>query len=281
MAERCYLEITNVCNLKCRFCPGHDRAGRFMSFPEFDALTDRLRGQVKFLYFHLMGEPTLHPQLPQFIGVAREKGFVPVLTTNGTRLSAGLAQETAGRGLYKANISLHSLEGNGLTEMEVYVRGVMAFSLEASSSGVIVVLRLWNRGGYNTENEAILNLVAQSVPRPWTERADGWRLAQNLFIEYDSMFSWPDSDGDECGDSGVFCHALRNQIGVLADGRVVPCCLDHDGDMALGSLFDNTLEEILASDRARAIYDGFSRHEAVEPLCRTCGYANVTKRFRR
>ena len=79
----------------------------------------------------------------------------------------------------------------------------------------------------------------------------------------------------------AFCYALRNQVGVLVDGTVVPCCLDHDGDIALGNLFHQSLDDILASPRARAIYDGFTRHEAVEPLCRRCGYANVTKRFRK
>jgi radical SAM protein with 4Fe4S-binding SPASM domain len=73
---------------------------------------------------------------------------------------------------------------------------------------------------------------------------------------------------------------LRNQIGVLVDGTVVPCCLDHNGELSLGNLFELPLDEILASPRARAIFEGFSRHEAVEPLCRRCGYANVTKKYR-
>ena len=54
---------------------------------EFDTLTSQLKGEVKFLYFHLMGEPFLHAQLPQFVKMAKDKGFVPVLTTNGTLLS--------------------------------------------------------------------------------------------------------------------------------------------------------------------------------------------------
>ena len=87
MITRCYLEITNVCNLECMFCPKTKRARRTLSPAEFDSLTDRLRGKVKFLYFHLMGEPLLHAHLPAFIAMAREKGFIPVLTTNGTLLS--------------------------------------------------------------------------------------------------------------------------------------------------------------------------------------------------
>ena len=95
------------------------------------------------------------------------------------------------------------------------------------------------------------------------------------------MFEWPDAEHAEYEDTDVFCYALRNQIGVLVDGSVVPCCLDHAGDITLGNLFEQSLDEILASPRAKALYDGFTRHIATESLCRKCGYAVVTKQYRK
>lgn len=279
MITRCYLEITNICNLNCIFCPKTVRAKRSLTPQEFDCLTDRLRGEVKFLYFHLMGEPLLHRHLPQFIVTAREKGLIPVLTTNGTLLDK--AQDVIEAVPHKVQISLHSHEGNGKENFSEYIDGVMRFAKEAASRGTIIVLRLWNQGGYDTANARLIELLEQHVPRPWVERHDGWRMADNIYLEYDRMFMWPDSEGEECVCEEAFCYALRNQIGVLADGTVVPCCLDHDGDIPLGNLFEQPLAEILASPRARAMYDGFTRHEAVEPLCRRCGYMSVTKRFRR
>ena len=74
--------------------------------------------------------------------------------------------------------------------------------------------------------------------------------------------------GESC-----FCYGLRDQAGVLCDGTVVPCCMDHEGDIPLGNLFSQSLGEILASDRAQRIREGFSRRRATEPLCRTCGFA--------
>lgn len=279
MITRCYLEITNICNLDCKFCPKTVRANRSLTPQEFDSLTDRLRGEVKFLYFHLMGEPLLHRHLPQFIVTAREKGFIPVLTTNGTLLDK--AQDVIEALPHKVQISLHSHEGNGKENYAEYINGVMRFAKEAASRGTIIVLRLWNQGGYDTANAQLVELLEQHMPRPWVERHDGWRMADNIYLEYDRMFEWPDSEGEECICEEAFCYALRNQIGVLADGTVVPCCLDHNGDIPLGNLFEQPLDEILSSPRARAMYDGFTRHEAVEPLCRRCGYMSVTKRFRR
>lgn len=278
MITRCYLEITNVCNLDCVFCPKTDRAKHRLTSEEFDLLTDKLQGKVKFLYFHLMGEPFLHPLLPDFVRIARRKGFVPVLTTNGTLLSEG--QEVINAHPHKIQISLHSQEGNGRLYPEEYVSRVMKFAGEAASQGILIVLRLWNQGGYDSANDYILDLIAQFQPRPWTARHDGWKLAENIYIEYDRMFEWPDGDRDEYTGEKIFCYALRNQIGVLADGSVVPCCLDHDGNIRLGNLFEKSLDEILSSSRAKAIYDGFTNHVAMEELCKRCGYAVITKRFR-
>lgn len=279
MITRCYLEITNHCNLDCLFCPKTERAKHRLSLDEFELLTDKLIGKVEFLYFHLMGEPFLHPLLPQFIQIARQKNFIPVLTTNGTLLSK--AQGVIEARPHKIQISLHSHEGNAKEHPEEYIHQVMTFAQEAASQGIFIVLRLWNEGGYDTTNDYIQDLIAQYQPRPWKQRHDGWKLSKNLYIEYDRMFEWPDAKRAEFDATDVFCYALRNQIGVLVDGSVVPCCLDHAGDIVLGNLFNQPLEEILQSPRATALYDGFTHHKAVEPLCQRCGYAIITKQYRK
>lgn len=278
MITRCYLEITNICNLNCVFCPKTTRAKHMLTLDEFDTLTTHLQGKVKFLYFHLMGEPFLHPLLPQFMLMAREKGFIPVVTTNGTLLSqrADLLDALP----HKLQISLHSHVGNGKENIAQYINEVMTFATEAAHRGCIVVLRLWNEGGHNHMNEAILSLIAQHQPEPWVPRADGWKLTENLFLENDNMFEWPDLEHAAYTEDNVFCYALRNQIGVLVDGTVVPCCLDHNGDLSLGNLYEQSLEHILASPRAQALYQGFTHHTAVEPLCQRCGYSAVSKQYR-
>ena len=277
MITRCYLEITNICNLDCLFCPKTDRPKRKLSIEEFDALTEKMRGKVRFLYFHLMGEPFLHPNLPQFITMARNKGFIPVLTTNGTLLAR--AQGVIEAAPHKVQISLHSHEGNGKENPEQYIKEVMDFTERASQAGVVVVLRLWNQGGYDTQNDLLHELIAERFPRPWDERHYGWRVAKNVYLEYARIFEWPDGERNENEEKEAFCYALRNQIGVLVDGTVVPCCLDHAGAIPLGNLFEQSLDEVISSPRARAIYDGFTRHVAVEPLCRRCGYAAVIKKL--
>lgn len=279
MITRCYLEITNHCNLNCVFCPKTDRKKHQMTLHEFETLTDKLKGHIKFLYFHLMGEPFLHPLLPNFIQIARNKKFIPVLTTNGTLLSKRM--EVLDSLPHKIQISLHSHEGNARKDLEEYVNEVMTFAIQAIKRGCIIVLRLWNDGGHNRMNTAILQQIAIHQPQPWTLRKDGWKLTEHLFIENDNMFEWPDIEQEAYNETEVFCYALRNQIGVLADGTVVPCCLDHNGDLNLGNLFEQSLLDILSTPRAKAIYNGFTRHTAVEPFCQRCGYSIIAKQYRK
>ena len=97
-------------------------------------------------------------------------------------------------------------------------------------------------------------------------------LGDKVFLEHGDKFDWPDLTAPE-GSGTVFCYGLHDQLGILCDGTAVPCCLDHEGDLALGNIFEQSMEEILASPRAMAIREGFRHREAAEELCRKCGYA--------
>lgn len=277
MIDRCYIEITNTCNLDCHFCPKHQRKRRQLSAEEFDLLTDKVRGKVCFLYFHLMGEPLLHPLLPQFITMAREKGFKTVLTSNGTLLHR--AMNLLDTLPHKVQLSLHSHESNARGELSSYMEEVMNFTTQAAAKGTCVVLRLWNQGGMDKENEQVMDYIAEYVPRPWKERPDGFRLCDNLYLEFDRKFEWPSANASSAKRE-VFCKALLKQIGVLSDGSLVPCCLDHNGDVVLGNLFHQSLEEILSSPRAQAMIEGFQHHTATEALCQNCESALVRNSFR-
>lgn len=275
MLKKAYVEITNVCNLRCAFCPGTLRAPRTMSPEEFALVLDRLRGQVSYVYLHIMGEPLLHPQLGRLLDIAAERAMCVCLTTNGTLLDAQADTLLASSELYRVAVSLHSIEENGGDPREArqYLESVWSFAMRAAAKGVIVALRLWNEGAADKRNGVILDFLREKTGQnDWPEpRARSFRLAENLYLEREAAFDWPGLDAPAAPTE--FCRALREQIGVLVDGTVVPCCLDHEGDLALGNLFTQELSDILDAPRARAIFDGFSRRRPTEELCRRCGYA--------
>ena len=270
--RKIYVEISNLCNLSCAFCPGTKRPPRRMIPEEFATLAPKLRPYTEYLYFHLMGEPLCHPQLDAFLEIAHSHGFRVILTTNGTLLARQQELLLSSPGLHKVNISLHAFEANDLTvPFESYLQDCFAFG-QAAKGKKLVVYRLWNQGGAEERNQQILEAMGVAFPEPWVQERQGIRVASRTYLEYGDKFDWPDLQAQE-GSSRVFCYGLRDQLGVLCDGTVVPCCLDHEGDLALGNLYEQPLEQILESPRARAIYEGFSRKDAAEELCRKCGYA--------
>ncbi len=275
--RKAYLEITNICNLSCDFCPGTRRAKGFLSPEDFRVLAERIRPHTQYLYLHLMGEPLLHPQLEELLSIAQELDFRVMLTTNGTLLPARSELLCASGAVQKISISLHSFEGNTPAgDMSDYLSACISFAKDAAAAGKRCALRLWNLDGQgttgaNAQNQRILEVLHQAFPGEWKTDWKGSTLAPRIYLEWGEKFDWPDLAAPET-EGTAFCYGLRDHIGVLCDGTVVPCCLDHEGDIPLGSLFEQSLEDIMAAPRAQAIYNGFSKGKACEELCRRCGY---------
>lgn len=143
-----------------------------MTPAEFRILAARLRKHTEYLYLHLMGEPLLHPQLEELLGIAAELGFKVIITTNGTLLPERGALLLQSAAVHKVNVSLQSFEGNGGDEPEDYLRACADFAAAAGESGKLCVLRLWNSGGFETLNPrmraalptAVGEVPAQSAP---------------------------------------------------------------------------------------------------------------------
>ena len=270
--QKIYLEISNICNLKCSFCPGTKRSPHVMTAEEFSDMLPKLRPWSDYLYFHLMGEPLCHPHLEQFLHLAGEYGFKVILTTNGTLLHRHQEMLLHAPSLHKVNISLHAFEANDLSmPFSEYLHQCFSFG-RALEGKKLVVYRLWNQGGADEKNAEILNTMKTYFSTSWQEERRGFRIGEHIYLEYGDKFDWPDLNAKDDGEH-VFCYGLRDQIGILCDGTIVPCCLDHEGDIALGNLHQESLEDILEKPRFQEIYLGFQRKKAVEELCRKCGYA--------
>ena len=272
MFRKAYLEITNVCNLNCAFCPGTKRSKKFMSFEEFRILAGKLRPHTDYIYFHLMGEPLLHPELPAFLDYAGTLGFKVIITTNGKLLKEKEQILLNAPALHKMNLSLQSFEANEGGELKEYISGCAEFAKKMSQKGKLCVLRLWNTNGLDSLNGDIEEILEGYFPKPWKMSRSSFGLMEKVYLEHGDKFDWPDLNVPEISER-CFCYGLRDQIGVLCDGTVVPCCLDQVGDIALGNLLHQELTEILETKRARDIYEGFSQRYAKEELCRKCGYA--------
>ncbi len=271
MYSRVYVEITNICNMNCSFCHGHSRELKEMSEDEFKTILEKLKPHTGYIYYHLMGEPTTHPKLPYFLKLAKEEGFKSVITTNGTLLGS-IGDEIINAGVHKVSISVHSFEEENEDKYIEYMKTICDFAVKASNAGVIVVLRLWNKGVDNGLNDRVMFFLRENIGGEWDDNTKGMRIKDKLFLEFGERFEWPDIDAPIQGDK-FFCYGMRDHFGILCDGTIVPCCLDSEGEINLGNIFYDDLDEVLNSKRAKAIYNGFSEQKASEELCKKCAYA--------
>ncbi len=270
--------------MACSFCPPTKRQSQFIKIDEFTKILDEIKPHTDFIYFHLKGEPLLHPKIDELLDISHEKGFKVNITTNGTLLHKAKHKILGKPALRQMNFSLHSFDGHeGSVDKEGYVGSVLSFVKEAvETSDLIVSLRLWNLDEDNevnaerNRNNEILEQIEREfglefrIQEKFT-RGNGIKIADRVYLNHEVEFKWPDLKEKEDEGKG-FCHALRNQAGILVDGTVVPCCLDGEGVINLGNVHQTPFSEIIEGERANRLYDGFSRREVVEELCRKCGF---------
>ncbi|QFF97609.1 radical SAM protein [Psychrobacillus glaciei] len=281
--KKMYIEITSVCNLACSFCPPTSRKANIIKLDAFNNILDQIKDHTKYIYLHVKGEPLLHPRVDQLLDAAHAKGFKVNITTNGTLITKNRHKLLGKPALRQMNFSLHSFDGHeGSTNREQYLTTILNFAKEAAEQGVIISFRLWNLQRENATNEDIrrnqetLEILEKEFNLHYKIEekvvpGSGIKIADRIYINQDHEFQWPSLLAPEDDGKG-FCHALRSQAAILVDGTVVPCCLDGEGVINLGNINKTSFSEIVEGERANALYDGFTRREAVEEMCRKCGY---------
>ena len=282
--KKVYIETTNICNLSCNFCPKTSRELRFMEVDSFKKIIDDVKQYSDYVYFHLMGEPFLNKNLEEFLEICKEAELKVNITTNGTLINNVKEILLKSKALRQVNISLHSFEANdSKVTLEEYITNITSFINEANeNSNIICSIRLWNMDteelkACNSLNSNILRILEEELNIEFSlgerlQEKSGIKVRKNLYVNMAEKFEWPNINLVN-EEAEVFCYGLRDQIGILVDGTVVPCCVDSEGNIPLGNIFKTPLGDIITSKRALDIYDGFSNRKAVEELCKRCGYA--------
>lgn len=263
MFKRIYIEITNVCNLKCSFCKGSNREKKYMTSASFRQVLKKIEGYTEYICLHLLGEPLMHPELSTILDIAHQYKMKVNLTTNGRLLSDNIDVINKAQSIRQINISLHSFKD--IKDIEEILNVVDMITLDCYIS-----LRLWNLGADN-ENKDIIELINNHYQVNVPSNVNEFVLRPKLYLNFDQEFEWPDIKNKELSETGT-CYGLRNHIGILVDGTVVPCCLDSDGIINLGNIFKEDLASILNSYRCQKMKEGFQNRKLIEPLCKRCHY---------
>lgn len=279
--KKIYLEITNVCNLNCDFCPKTIRKSEFMSFDLFKKIILETKYLCEEFTLHLMGEPLLHPNFSDIINFAQKEGVKINLTTNGTLIENKFLL-LINPAIRRVNFSIHGLKSNYSDADQIkHLKKIIEFTKFAQKEreDLIVIYRLWNID--NDSNKSVLETIEKEFDVNLVEETKkiSAKIKNNAFIHFDNSFDWPNPKDEIRTDHG-YCHGLSTHIGILCDGTVVPCCLDNNGNIPLGNIKKDSIENILNSKKAVNMKKGFQNRILVEDMCKKCTFIKRLERNR-
>lgn len=264
MYKKIYIEITNNCNLACDFCIKNKRIKKYMSFDEFKTILNKIKKYTNYIYLHILGEPLLHPEINKFIDYA-SKNFNVNITTNGYLINNIINNDN----IRQINISLQSYNELYGISLEDYMNNIFK-TVDILKDKTYISYRFWVKNKYSKN---ILDMINKkyNTNLKIDNIKNNSTIKKNVFISINEEFTWPDLNNNKINENGT-CYALKDHIGILVDGTVVPCCLDSKGDIKLGNIFKDDLETIINSSRYQNMLNNFKNNKKCEELCKRCNY---------
>ena len=277
------IEISNICNLQCSFCPEVLRAKKTMDIDLFERVIQQVSPLTDQVCLHLMGEPLLHPKLAEMVEICSKYNTRIFLVSNGVLLREKHQYILKDPIFRQICFSLHSYPDNfGQRDPSVYLQRIFEFTdmVLQERPELYINFRLWNlqdvRGG-SSSNIGMLQKISQHYEQPLdvehfdVRRGKSIRITGRLYLHFDTEFTWPSLDIPILQERGT-CYGLRSHFGILADGTVVPCCLDKEGVIPLGNIAEQNILDVLEGTRAQKILKGFREGRLEEDLCKRCNY---------
>lgn len=257
-----------------------------MSLNDFESSLLQVAPIAEQICLHLMGEPLAHPQFKKILSLCEKYKAKIQLTTNGILLKRYQKEILETTCLHQVNISLQAYMDNFPNKsLEAYLEEIYFFVDTAFNQkpGLYLNLRLWNIEDNSFEaNEPIFKFFENKLNIEINRKIElgnikSKRLMNRLYLHFDSRFEWPRLEMPYKTESGR-CNGLIDHFAIHADGSVVPCCLDDQKIIKLGNVLDHNIKDILTSERALRIENGFRNNQLKEELCQKCTYI---ERFRK
>lgn len=261
--KKVYIEITNRCNLSCDFCIKNNKTIKDISLEEFKEILEKLKPLTNYLYFHILGEPLIHPKINELINIASQDFYINI-TTNGYFID----KIKTNKNIRQINISLHSFDSKYHISLDKYLTNVFNSIDNLIANKTYVSLRLWVKTKYYNE---IINYINNKCKCFINIKDKSYKINDYLFVNEFREFIWPDLDNNYYNEHGS-CYGLIDHFGILVDGTVIPCCLDTKGIINLGNIYKDDLNIILNSPRCQKMIEGFNKNEKHENLCKHCSF---------
>ena len=278
-----HIEITNICNLKCTFCPPKILPNKTMTLDKFDKLNLELKEFTTELAYHIVGDPLVLSNLDEYLNISLKHNLKVNITTTANNINKKHYETLLNPTIKQINFSINSYNANSHKKsLDEYLEPIIEFVKFAQKQKheYFINFRIWNLDEENSAKEfnlKVFNKINKAfdtnidIEDVYKNRPKNIRIDRKIFFNFDEYFNWPNLENKEVSKTG-FCYGLDSHFGVLSNGDVVPCCLDKDAIINLGNIEDNSLKNILTSKRVKDIQNGFKKNILVEELCQKCEY---------
>ena len=250
----------------------------------FEKIVAQVAPLTEQIALHLMGEPLLHPKLETLLSICAKYQAPVFFVSNGVLLTEKRADLLLHPIIRQVNFSLHSFPDNYPEKDPTdYLEKIFNFTEQAFEKrpDLYINYRLWNL--QDTQMSSPQNrLIHEKIEARFGIKIDpsvdvkhqkSKKLLNRLYLHFDTEFIWPDLELPVLGTKGT-CYGLDSHFGVLAEGTVVPCCLDKEGKIPLGDANLSPILEILDSEKSKSILKGFRERKLLDPLCQRCNYVS-------
>ena len=278
-----HIEITNICNLKCTFCPPKILPNGTMSLEKFDDLNFQLKPYTKELAYHMVGDPLVLSNLNEYLNISLKHDLKVNITTTANNINEKHYLALMNPTIKQINFSINSYNANSHKKsLDEYLNPILDFVKFAQEQKheYFINFRIWNLDEEKSAkefNKKVFDKINETfntnidLENVYKERPKNIRIDRKIFFNFDEYFNWPSLENEIVSSNG-FCYGLDSHFGILTSGDVVPCCLDQNACINLGNTNTTQISDILNSKRVKDIQSGFRKGIVVEELCQKCEY---------
>jgi len=251
------LEPVSICNLRCPFC--HQVDDKFtknkemmgmMNLDLFKKIIDESSKKgTKAITLTSRGEPTLHPKLGEMLLYCKDKFLEFKMNTNATKLTEKLIHD-----ILKSDPSdlVFSVDSYYKEEFE-------SLRVNANFEQVLENIKKFKeiREKFYPNSRCITRIsgVQVSEKQDPLKFKEFWEKYVDFVVMVKMLTKWDiyNNSKEEMRDSP--CHYLSRSLSIYFDGSIIPCDMDYQATLKLGSLSESTIENIWNGENHKKLFE--------------------------
>lgn len=274
-----YVELTNECNLNCVMCDrgALSRKKLKMDIELFKRIIDNAAEiGVPEVKLNRFGEPLLQPLLIDMIKYAKDKDILRVyFTTNATLLTEEMARKIIASGLDSITFSVDG----GTAETYENIRRGARYNKVVKN--IETFARIRQELGQKKPEIVLNTILMKDTEDEMSLVFKKWSPIVNK-INVIPVGKYGNVDDRSGIDRGALkpekrvCHHPFDRLLVFWDGSVTVCCADINGDLRVGNILDERLEQLWRNDKFEHIRKMLTEKQyKTIPICACCDGTNL------